>query len=96
MTYQQKPSAVTTGPITGSRKVYTSPDGHPDIAVPFREIALDPSANEEPIRLYDCSGPYTESNASIDLAAGLPRVRAPWIAKRGFAAATAARGEARG
>ena len=88
MTYQQKPSAVTTGPVTGSRKVYSSPDGHPDIAVPFREIALDPSANEEPIRLYDCSGPYTESNASIDLAAGLPRVRAPWIAKRGFAQAT--------
>ena len=89
MTYQQKPSAVTTGPVTGSRKVYSSPAGHPDIAVPFREVALDPSANEEPVRLYDCSGPYTESNASIDLAAGLPRVRAPWIAKRGFAAATA-------
>ena len=89
MTYQQKPSAVTTGPVTGSRKVYSSPAGHPDIAVPFREVALDPSANEEPVRLYDCSGPYTESNASIDLAAGLPRVRAPWIAKRGFAAAMA-------
>jgi len=89
MTYQQKPSAVTTGPVTGSRKIYTSPAGHPDIVVPFREIALDPSANEEPARLYDCSGPYTEGNAVIDLAAGLPRVRAPWIARRGFDAATA-------
>ncbi len=89
MTYQQKPSAVTTGPVTGSRKIYTSPAGHPDIVVPFREIALDPSANEEPVRLYDCSGPYTEGNAVIDLAAGLPRVRAPWIARRGFDAATA-------
>jgi phosphomethylpyrimidine synthase len=89
MTYQQKPSSVTTGPVTGSRKIYTSPAGHPDIVVPFREIALDPSANEEPVRLYDCSGPYTEGNAVIDLAAGLPRVRAPWIARRGFDAATA-------
>ena len=84
MTYQQKPSAVTTGPITGSRKIYTSPAGRPDIHVPFREIPLDPSAKEEPVRLYDTSGPYTEDNAAIDLAAGLPRIRAPWIAARGF------------
>ncbi len=89
MTYQQKPSAVTTGPVTGSHKVYSSPAGRPDVLVPFREIVLDPSAKEEPVRLYDCSGPYTESNASIDLAAGLPPVRAPWLAKRGFAPATA-------
>ncbi len=89
MTYQQKPSAVTTGPVTGSRKIYTSPASHPDIMVPFREVVLDPSAREEPVRLYDCSGPYTEENAAIDLAAGLPRVRASWIARRGFASAVA-------
>jgi len=89
MTYQQKPSAVTTGPVTGSRKVYSSPASHPGILVPFREIVLDPSAKEEPVRLYDCSGPYTEGNASIDLAAGLPQVRARWLAQRGFASATA-------
>jgi len=89
MTYQQKPSAVTTGPVTGSRKIYSSPADRPDILVPFREVVLDPSAKEDPVRLYDCSGPYTESNASIDLAAGLPQVRAPWLAKRGFAPATA-------
>ena len=89
MTYQQKPSSVTTGPITGSRKVYSSPADRPDILVPFREIVLDPSAKEEPVRLYDCSGPYTEGNASIDLAAGLPPIRAPWLAKRGFVPAAA-------
>jgi phosphomethylpyrimidine synthase len=89
MTYQQKPSAVTTGPITGSHKVYSSPFGHPAISVPFREIVLDPSAKEAPLRLYDTSGPYTETNAAIDLAAGLPAIRAPWLAKRGFAPATA-------
>ena len=88
MTYQAKPSAVTTGPVTGSRKVYTSPADRPDILVPFREVVLDPSAREEPVRLYDCSGPYTEENAAIDLAAGLPPVRAPWLAQRGFATAT--------
>jgi len=87
VTYQQKPSSVTTGPIQGSRKVYSSPAERPDISVPFREIALDPSAREEAVRLYDTSGPYTESVAAIDLAAGLPQVRGPWLASRGFAAA---------
>ena len=92
MTYQAspgqvRPSTVTTGPVTGSRKVYSSPDGWPDIAVPFREVVLDASAREEPVRLYDTSGPYTEEGAAIDLAAGLPRVRAPWLAGRGFAPA---------
>ncbi len=64
MTVQSKtaarPSSVTTGPIAGSRKIYTSPEGRPDIAVPFREIALDPTAREEPYRAYDTSGPYTD------------------------------------
>ena len=88
MTYQQKPSSVTTGPIQGSSKIYSSPTGRPDISVPFRQIVLDPSAREEPLSLYDTSGPYTETNVAIDLAAGLPQVRAPWLAARGFAAAT--------
>ena len=96
MTYQQKPSSVTTGPINGSRKIYSSPADRPDISVPFREIVLDPSANEPPVRLYDTSGPYTESNVAIDLAAGLPRVRAPWLAKRGLRRRVGARGQARG
>ena len=34
------PQSVTTGPITGSRKVYASPAGHPAIRVPLREITL--------------------------------------------------------
>ena len=79
------PSTVTTGPIVGSRKVYAAPDGRPDIRVPFREVALsDP--NEPAVRVYDPSGPYTESAAPIDLAAGLKPVRETWIAARGYAA----------
>ncbi len=89
MTVQSKPttrpSSVTTGPIAGSRKIYTSPEGRPDILVPFREIALDPSATEEPYRAYDCSGVYTDPSVTIDLEAGLPPIRREWIAKRGFA-----------
>jgi phosphomethylpyrimidine synthase len=88
MTIHTKPSAVTTGPITGSRKIHTSPADRPDISVPFREIALDPSAREEALRLYDTSGPYTDPGVTIDLEAGLPPIRAPWLAARGFAPVT--------
>ena len=78
------PQTVTTGPITGSRKVYASPSGRADIRVPFREITLsDP--NEAPVRVYDPSGPYTESHIAIDLAAGLKPVREAWIEARNFA-----------
>ena len=88
MTVQSKASArpdtVTTGPIAGSRKIYTSPQGRPDIHVPLREIALDPAAREEPFRVYDTSGIYTDPDAVIDLSAGLPPVRGAWLANRGF------------
>jgi phosphomethylpyrimidine synthase len=84
MNVQAKPAAVTTGPVAGSRKVYTSPEGRPDIAVPFREIDLHPSADEPAFRVYDTSGPYTDPSAQIDLEAGAPQVRAAWIARRGF------------
>ncbi|QEO18572.1 phosphomethylpyrimidine synthase ThiC [Acetobacter vaccinii] len=82
------PGHVTTGPIRGSHKVYTSPAGHPDIRVPFRDITLDPSAKEEPLRVYDTSGPYTDPDADIDVRKGLPKTRAAWLAKRNLDAAT--------
>jgi phosphomethylpyrimidine synthase len=82
--FQQVPGAVTTGPIPGSRKTYSAAPERPDIAVPFREVDLHPSAREEPLRLYDTSGPYTDPAVAIDLEAGLPALRGPWIAERGF------------
>jgi phosphomethylpyrimidine synthase len=79
------PESVTTGPISGSHKVYASPKGHADIRVPFREIALsDP--NEPPVRVYDASGPYSEADARVDLAAGLAPVREAWVSARGYGA----------
>ena len=36
------------------------------------------------MRVYDASGPYTETDSRIDLAKGLPRIREPWIARRDF------------
>ncbi|HET6379207.1 MAG TPA: phosphomethylpyrimidine synthase ThiC [Methylocella sp.] len=76
------PQSVTTGPLPGARKIYHNPQGRRDIAVPFREIALDPSSGEPPLRIYDSSGPYTEESFVPDLAKGLPLIREPWLAAR--------------
>jgi len=75
--------SVTTGPLMGSRKVYASGCAHPDLRVPFREVALHPSANEPPLTIYDPSGPYTDPDATIDINEGLPRPRAEWVKARG-------------
>jgi phosphomethylpyrimidine synthase len=80
------PQTVTCGPLPGSRKIYVEPQGRADIKVPFREVALDPSSGEPPVRVYDPSGPYTEDAPRIALSAGLPRLRAPWFSARGFEA----------
>ena len=86
MTAPTEPAKVTTGPICGSRRVYSAPTERPDIAVPFREVALHPSAGEPPFRLYDTSGPYTDPAIRIDLTEGAPWTRAGWLLGRGFAA----------
>ena len=80
---QAAPDTVTTGPIAGSQKIYAAVPERADIRVPLREITLsDPK--EPPVRVYDPSGPYTQTDARIDLANGLPLVREDWIARRGF------------
>ena len=75
--------SVTTGPLIGSRKVYASGCAHPDIRVPFREVAVHPTANEPPVTIYDPSGVYTDPNATIDINTGLARTRAEWVKARG-------------
>lgn len=82
-------AAITTGPLTGSRKIYV-PGQLFDIQVPMREIQLSPTklSNGEteqnaPLVVYDTSGIYTDDNATIDLSAGLPRIREQWIMGRG-------------
>ena len=74
---------VTTGTLPGSRKIHIAGALFPDIRVAMREVALEPSAKEPPVRIYDTSGPYTDDTASIDIAAGLPALRMPWIEARG-------------
>ncbi|MDF2381930.1 phosphomethylpyrimidine synthase ThiC [Nostoc ellipsosporum NOK] len=70
--------AVTTGAIRGSKKIHVGP-----LKVAMREIHLEPSAGEPPVRVYDTSGPYTDPDARIDIMAGLPELRRDWIRARG-------------
>ena len=57
----------------GSRKILI--DGPRGVQVPMREIVL--TGDRAPLRVYDTSGPQGH-----DPSVGLPRLRAPWIARR--------------
>lgn len=74
---------VTTGPLPASRKQYSHPLADPSLSVPRRLIDLHPSANEEPVPVYDTSGPYSDPAIQIDVEKGLPRTRADWVLARG-------------
>ena len=80
--------AAAIQPLPNSRKVYIE-GSRPDICVPMREIsqADTPTAfggeKNPPIFVYDCSGPYGDPSAKIDVRQGLPALRAQWIAERG-------------
>ena len=80
---EMKDLAVTTGPLPASTKIYVPGQVHKDIRVAMREIALEPSANEPPVVVYDPSGPYTDPAATIDIAKGLAELRKSWIVARG-------------
>jgi phosphomethylpyrimidine synthase len=75
--------SVTTGPIRGSRKIHVATASGSGIRVAMREIMLEPTSGEPPVRVYDTSGPYTDPRATIDIDAGLPELRRPWIIARG-------------
>lgn len=80
--------AILTTPLPGSRKVYET-GSREDIRVPMREIELSPSEVRgekqvnQPLRVYDASGPYTEEGYSADIRRGLNPLRRAWIEERG-------------
>lgn len=71
-----------------SQKAYVV-GSRPDIQVPMREITLSPttgrfgSQENQPVRVYDTSGIYTDANAITDVQTGLPPIRRNWILERG-------------
>jgi phosphomethylpyrimidine synthase len=73
-----------------SKRVYVEGQLHPDVRVPMREIELAPTKSytgaieqNEPVRVYDCSGPWGSPDFKGSVEEGLPTLRREWILKRG-------------
>jgi len=76
---------ITREPLPASKKIYVQAKQNPNInvpiiKVPMREIALTDNTQAS---FYDCSGPYTDINADINVHKGLADVRSTWIEARG-------------
>ena len=75
--------------LPNSTKVHIPGTLHPDVRVPFREIQLTPTKTfngqteiNDPVRVYDCSGPWGDPNFTGTVEEGLPALRAKWIRDR--------------
>ncbi len=73
-----------------ARRVYVRGTIHPEVLVPFREVVLSPTHGmagrvelNEPVRLYDCAGPWGDPAFQGDVRHGIPALRRPWILARG-------------
>ncbi len=97
---------LSRDPISpNSKKIYLEGKIHPDIRVPFREIKLastiiqNSTGSEpieevnEPVLVYDTSGPYTDPKVEIDVRKGLTPIRREWILARGDVEAYSGRTE---
>src|SRR3954468_19528921 len=71
-------------PLPNSRKVYVG-----RLRVPMREVSQSDTPSmfggerNPPVYVYDCSGPYTDPDARIDIRSGLSPLRQEWINERG-------------
>src|SRR4051812_44192818 len=86
----QENEANAETPLPNSRKVYVGGLLYPDLRVPFREISLAPTKTvsgeievNDPVRVYDTSGPWGDPDFHGDVERGLPPLRANWIRARG-------------
>ena len=73
-----------------STRVYLSGSQYPDIKVPMREIALHDTHSvngqvhaNEPVRVYDTSGPWGDPEFTGLVTEGLPATRDSWVHSRG-------------
>ncbi len=74
-------------PLPNSRKTFVT-GSRVDIKVPMREIKLtdtigDLAEKNDPVHVYDTSGPYTDPKKSINFRNGIEQHRGKWIEERG-------------
>ena len=85
-----KEGKITRHPFPNSTKIYVSGIIHPQIKVAMREIALSDTkhsitgkmTSNEPVTVYDTSGPYTDPEKLINVHLGIERIREQWIMDR--------------
>lgn len=85
-----KEGKITRHPFPNSKKIYVSGKVHPNIKVAMREISLSDTKHSmtgkmtpnEPVTVYDTSGPYTDPNKEINVHQGIERIREQWILDR--------------
>ena len=86
-----KQGGITRKPFPNSQKIYVPGKLYPELKVAMREITLTDTIDSltkkktpnEPVTVYDTSGPYTDPNIKIDVHAGIERIRENWIKERG-------------
>ncbi|ADY29694.1 MULTISPECIES: phosphomethylpyrimidine synthase ThiC [Cellulophaga] len=86
-----KQDGITRHPFPNSKKVYVSGKLFPELKVAMREIELSDTVDSltksrtpnQPVTVYDTSGPYTDPNKDIDVHKGIERIREQWILDRG-------------
>lgn len=76
-----------------SEKIYVEGNLYPEIRVGMRQVIQHPTVTikegerierpNEPVSIYDTSGPYTDPAYKHDINAGLPRNREKWMIERG-------------
>ena len=82
---------ITRKPFPNSKKIYVQGEIHPEIKVAMREITLSETKDSmtgkvtqnEPVTVYDTSGPYTDPSKEINVHNGIERIRENWIKERG-------------
>ena len=83
---------LTGQPFPSSQKVYVE-GSQSGVRVGMREITLSDTfiggdeqnpvyEPNDPLRVYDTSGPYTDPNFELDVRKGLPKFREQWIKER--------------
>src|SRR5438067_9083979 len=75
--------------LPNSRRVYVEGETA-GLRVPFREVSLQPTRlpdgrveENEPVRVYDTSGPWGDPEVRCDVRDGLSPIRREWILARG-------------
>ena len=85
-----KTTAGSSELLPNSSRIYLQGSLHPGVRVPMREIQLTPTKDfqgrmetNEPVRVYDCSGPWGDPDYQGSVEEGLPALRSDWVRSRG-------------